>query len=235
MSLVARAVRQHALSPEELTVAWQAASLLLDYPDADLLTRLPMLATAASRLPGLVGEPLADTVEALSSTDLSTLEQDYVATFDRNRRHSLYLTYFSHGDTRKRGMALLRFREVYRRHGVCNVDSELPDHLGLVLEFAATVDQSDGRDLLLAHRAGIEVLRISLREAGSRWAGAVQAVCATLLPLSGTDEELVARLVAQGPPEEEVGLAPYPVSGPDTPIDLPMPTVLAGNRGGDPR
>ena len=36
---------------------------------------------------------------------LTELEEDYVDTFDNRRRHNLFLTYFAHGDTRKRGMA----------------------------------------------------------------------------------------------------------------------------------
>ncbi len=232
---MSRRPKSPTLTPRDLTVAWQSASLLLDYPGPDLLSRLPLLASAAALLPVEVGGPLGRTVAALSQADLDTLEQEYVATFDRDRRHSLFLTYFSHGDTRKRGMALLRFREAYAACGVDHVASELPDHLCLVLEFAATVDREAGRALLLEHRAGIEVLRIALTEVDSRWAGALQAVSATLPPLTGDDHDVVARLVASGPAEEEVGLAPYPVTGPDTPIDLPMPTVLTGERGGDPR
>ena len=46
------------------------------------------------------------------------LAQAYVETFDLRRRTSLYLTYYLHGDTRKRGMALLHLRRLYRAAGL---------------------------------------------------------------------------------------------------------------------
>ena len=61
-------------------------------------------------------------------------------------------------------MALLRFKQTYLRAGFALDDAELPDHLCVVLEFAATVDQGLGRDLMLDHRAGLELLRLSLRD-----------------------------------------------------------------------
>jgi nitrate reductase delta subunit len=209
------------LTDDQLTVAWQAASLLLDYPERELLDRLELLGLAAGRLPEPVGEPLRRTVAALSAAELDELERDYVETFDQTKRHSLFLTWFAHGDTRKRGQALLRFRQTYRASGFEDSPDELPDHLCVVLEYAATIDRGRGRQLLLDHRAGLEVLRLSLTEAGLRWAGAVQAVCATLPPLHGDEHEAIRRLAAEGPPEEEVGLAPYPTG----PTLLPVPSV----------
>jgi nitrate reductase delta subunit len=197
-----------------LTTVWQSASLLLGYPDERLLTDLPMLRGATTALPDRFAEPLADVVDHLEDTPLTDLQVAYVDTFDSRRRCNLFLTYFVHGDTRKRGLALLRFKQTYLRSGfVLDADpaqgEELPDHLCVVLEYAATVDQRLGWGLLLDHRASVELLRLSLRDAGSPWAGAVEAVCATLPPLKGSEREAVARLAAEGPPAEEVGMTPY--------------------------
>jgi len=134
---------------------------------------------------------------------------EYVETFDNRRRCNLFLTYFAHGDTRKRGMALLRFKQAYLQAGFVLDDAELPDHLCVVLEFAATVDQGLGRDLMLDHRAGLELLGLSLRELRSPWVHLIDAVTATLPPLRGDERDAVRRLAAEGPPEEEVGLAPF--------------------------
>ena len=79
----------------------------------------------------------------------------------------------------------------------------------MLLEFAATADAQAGRRLLLEHRAGLELLRLALGDAGSTYVEALNAVCATLPPLAGTDREAVARLAAQGPPGEDVGLEPF--------------------------
>jgi nitrate reductase delta subunit len=227
------------LDEEQLTIAWQSASLLLGYPDETLLEQLALLESVTGRLPQGVAAALRDTIAHLRSAGLSELQAEYVETFDTRRRHNLFLTYFAHGDTRKRGVALLRFKQTYLRAGfVLDADSEhgeeLPDHLCVVLEFAATVDQRLGRGLLLDHRAGLELLRLSLQEAGSGWAGAVAAVCATLPPLKGDEWLAVRRLAAEGPPEEEVGLTPYatpgfdpgPAQPPATLADLPRPLPM---------
>ena len=226
------------LTTEQLTVAWQSASLLLDYPDQALLDRLDLVRRASHELPGAVGEPLRATVARLAEATLTELEADYVDTFDSRRRHNLFLTYFAHGDTRKRGVALLRFKQTYLASGVELSDDELPDHLCVVLEYAATVDQEAGRQLILDHRAGLELLRLSLVDVGSRWSGAVEAVAATLPPLQGDEVEAIRRLAAEGPPEEEVGLTPYATPGFDPgpaqpapqsqPVELPMPSFPGG-------
>jgi nitrate reductase delta subunit len=233
------------LPAEQLTLAWQAASLVLDYPDEQLVSRLDLIRRAAQSLPTAVGDPLLATAEALTGPDLPVLQQRYVDTFDNRRRHNLYLTYFAHGDTRRRGVALLRFKQTYLQSGFVPVEGELPDHLCVVLEYAATIDQRRGYELLLDHRAGLELLRIALAEARSAWHGAVQAVTATLPALRGDELDAVRKLAADGPPAEEVGLTPYgtprfdpaltdpPPTGPAPtgmarPVDLPMPTVRGG-------
>ena len=197
------------LPPAQLTVVWQTASLLLDYPDEVTLARAELLRSAARRLPTAVGDSVRSFLDHLESTPLPQLQADYVETFDSRRRCNLFLTYFAHGDTRKRGMALLRFKQTYLASGFELDEAELPDHLCVVLEYAATVDQARGRDLILDHRAGLELLRLSLHDLGSPWASLVDAVTATLPPLKGDERDAVRRLAAEGPPEEEVGLAPF--------------------------
>ncbi|GGS28466.1 nitrate reductase molybdenum cofactor assembly chaperone [Actinokineospora fastidiosa] len=189
--------------------AWQVQSLLMGYPDPPLLERLPLLSAAVTTLPDAIGAPLRTTLDHLARTPLTELAADYVATFDHRRRFSPYLTYFTYGDTRKRGMALLRFKHAYRQAGLVLDDAELPDHLAVVLEFAASGDAAVGTRLLIEHRAGLELMRLGLHEHGSPWAHVVDSVCATLPPMGRRDHDSVARLAAEGPPEEEVGLAPF--------------------------
>lgn len=226
------------LSEEQSTVAWQSASLLLGYPDQHLMDRLDLIEQASRILPDSMGDSIRSTVARLTGIELTDLQADYVETFDTRRRHNLFLTYFAHGDTRKRGLALLRFKQAYQASGFELDDNgpsgpELPDHLCVVLEYAATIDQEQGRQLLLDHRAGLELLRIALAEHDSRWSGAVDAVTATFPPLQGDELEAIRRLAAEGPPAEEVGLTPYATPGfdpgPAAPDDsgptlLPMPT-----------
>ncbi|MFD1852494.1 nitrate reductase molybdenum cofactor assembly chaperone [Kitasatospora cinereorecta] len=105
---------------------------------------------------------------------------------------------------------MVRLKQTYARAGWRLADDELPDHLAVVLEFAAAAGQpATGLKLLTDHRAGLELLRLALRDARSPWAELLDSVSATLPPLSGDQRTAVARLASEGPPEEEVGLAPF--------------------------
>jgi nitrate reductase delta subunit len=203
-----------ALSDRQRAVAYQAASLLLGYPDERLLATLPVLRQALDGLPAEVGEPLRRVGDHLATGSPTALAADYVATFDLQRRCCPYLTYYVYGDTRKRGMALLAFKHAYRGAGLELADSELPDHLAVLLEFAAAGDPpgvhlAAADALLREHRTGLELLRLALADAGSVYHHAVDAVCRTLPALPARDRETVLALAREGPPSEDVGLDPY--------------------------
>ncbi len=198
---------------EDAARTWAVCSVLLDYPTEELVSSLDELEALVADDPHLV--PLIDHMRGRT---LAELQQDYVATFDHTRKCALYLTYFAYGDTRRRGAALVAFKEAYRRGGVewSEEHGELPDHLCAVLQFGATADATIARQLLEDHRAGVEMLRIALAgwrnddgSVGSPWAGALVAVSGTLRELAGDEAEAVRRLVEQGPPAEEVGLSGY--------------------------
>jgi len=197
------------MSERDRRLVWRLAALALDYPGPSLLNMLDDLSDAAAQLPDEVRVPLETLLTHLRVTAPLTLAADYVATFDLRKRASMHLTYYAYGDTRKRGMALLRFKHAYRHAGVELGDEELPDHLPVLLEFAATVDPIGGERLLGEHLPVIELLRLSLSDSGSPYAGALAAVVATLPPLTTADRRRIAELAAEGPPEEEVGLDPF--------------------------
>lgn len=197
------------LPDEQLQAAWQVCSLLLDYPDATLLGRLDLVRSTAAGLPAPVREPIERLAEHLATTPLGRLQRDYVDTFDHTRQHCLHLTYFTCGDTRRRGVALVELKQAYRRAGLTLTDGELPDHLAVILEFGASGDLDAAWQILGRYRASLEVLRLALQDSGSPWADTVAAVCATLPALAGDEREAVARLIEQGPPVEDVGTEPY--------------------------
>lgn len=212
---------------------WQISSVLLGYPDEELRATLPVLAEEVDHLPASTGEPLTRFLAHAEDTPALQLAEHFVETFDHRRRCCLYLTYYAHGDTRKRGMALLEFKSAYRRVGLELGPDELPDHLAVVLEYAAT-DPVGGRQLLLDHRAGIELLRLALEDAQSPYADVLRAVVATLPALAGDEREAVHRLAVQGPPTEEVGLAPF--APPESmPVSLPFPTTRQADLTGGTR
>ncbi|WP_328323954.1 MULTISPECIES: nitrate reductase molybdenum cofactor assembly chaperone [unclassified Streptomyces] len=133
----------------------------------------------------------------------------YVATFDRSRRRCLYLTYYTDGDTRRRGASLARVKSLYRDHGWLPPEDELPDYLPLMLEFAARAPAA-GVPLLSEYRAALEVLRFALLAYRSPYADLLQAVCHCLPGASPASREAALRLARNGPPAESVGLEPFP-------------------------
>jgi len=189
------------------------AARCLDYPEEDLLGSLPtMLGALAEHGDSPGASELRPLVEHLASRPLAELQRAYVDTFDLSRKHALYLSYWTDGDTRRRGEVLGRFKTAYRGSGfVVDTHGELPDYLPMVLEFAARADTDAGAKLLQDYRASIELLRIALQERESPYAAAVVAVCATLPGPSPVDRAAVMEMVGMsGPhPTESVGLDPY--------------------------
>ncbi|MEB3068743.1 nitrate reductase molybdenum cofactor assembly chaperone [[Mycobacterium] vasticus] len=219
MRRLIRSLRRQAGGPADRAV-WQAASLLLAYPDDGLGRRLDTVEALLEHADAKSAALLRRTADVLRAADPMAAAVDYVETFDMRRRSTLLLTYWTGGDTRNRGMQMLAFATTYREAGAEPPAGEAPDHLPVVLEFAALVDPEAGRRLLLAHRVPIDVLHKALSDAGSPYAHAVAAVCETL-PVA-TDQEVhnVSELMASGPPAEAVGLQPYSAT-----VSLGMPKV----------
>ncbi len=195
----------------DVRAAHQVASLLLAYPEAELVERLPLLRRAAEECSADIRASLLRFLDHVESTPLGELQRDYVATFDMKRRRCLYLSFWTHGDTRTRGQAIVAFKERYAASGARFDADELPDHLAVVLEFAATVDPATGTALLAEHRPALTLIRESLASADSPYALLIEAVEATLPAAGGVVLERARRIARDGPPRETVGLKPYPV------------------------
>ncbi len=212
-------LRRQAGGPADRAV-WQAASLLLSYPDDQLPQRLDTVEALLAHAEEPAANLLRRTVTALRAADPMVAAVDYVETFDMRRRSTMFLTYWTGGDTRNRGMQMLAFATAYREAGAEPPVGEAPDHLPVVLEFAATVAPQAGRRLLLAHRAPLDILHRALSDAGSPYAFAVAAVCATLPAVTDQEVQQVSQLMASGPPAEAVGLQPFTAA-----VPLGMPKV----------
>ena len=194
----------------ERATVYKLCSLALQYPDAELLAGREQLAGAVARL---ADEPPAVSLRQFfawfTTTSPLELTQRYVQSFDLGKRSALYLTFYPLGDRRERGLALLRLKKLYRAAGLPLEGSELPDYLPVMLEFAATAAPGQGELVLAEHRPALELIRLSLREQQSPYAHVLDAVCAQLGGLSAGERLSLDRLIAQGPPEELVGLEPF--------------------------
>lgn len=205
-----RAPRPDAAEAAERALLLRLVSLLLQYPDRELLGSRPELTAAVAALPP---SPAADELAAFAAwfaaAEPDDAAQHYVEVFDLRRRSSLYLTYYLHGDTRRRGMALLALAQRFRAAGWEPAAGELPDHLPLVLEYAALAGPRGGEAPLRLHRRGLELIRHALADTGSPYRHVLTALTGLLPPPTAEDLAAVAELAAAGPPAEEVGLSPY--------------------------
>lgn len=189
---------------------YKLLSVLLQYPSDEVLEARPEIGEAIAELPrSNVRDGLERFLAWFGSAPGVELQQRYVETFDLQKRSSPYLTFYLHGDTRKRGLALVRLKRLYAAAGFPMEGPELPDYLPAMLEFAALAPDDLGRRLLAEHRSGLELLRMHLRESDSPYAHLLDAVCAGLPRLAAGDLEAVRRLAREGPPSEQVGLQPF--------------------------
>jgi nitrate reductase molybdenum cofactor assembly chaperone NarJ/NarW len=199
-------------------VLYQAVSVCLSYPDDAVLDRLPLVraalgesgATGSARAAGTAAAGVLRFLDHAQSTPAARLQLDYVETFDLSRRHALHLSYWTDGDTRRRGEVLGRFKQAYRDSGLLvTPGGELPDFLPMVLEFAAVADPEAGRRILIEYRPSLELLRLALEEADSPYAGMLADICSTLPGESPADRQAVMAMAGHGPPQESVGLEPF--------------------------
>lgn len=189
---------------------YKLLSLLLQYPDERLIDARTELLSAVDDLPASPAKEALDRFCANWGTAAPTaLAQAYVETFDTQKRTGLYLSYYLYGDTRRRGMELLRLKQLYRAAGLRLERGELPDYLPVMLEFAALAPAGCGETLLAEYRAALALLHLSLHEIDSPYALLLDALCAGLPELTRPDRERVQQLIAEGPPREDVGLEPF--------------------------
>ena len=100
----------------ERSSAYKLCSLALQYPDDELLAGRAELAAAAAELPaGPVADALGLFFAWFAQAPSLELAQHYVKTFDLHKRTGLYVTFYSHGDRRERGLVLLRAEEALPR------------------------------------------------------------------------------------------------------------------------
>jgi nitrate reductase delta subunit len=112
---------------------------LLDYPGPDTVAR----AYTCGRLlddADAMAELATFTVQS-GCLSLERLEEIYTGTFEINPASFIYAGYVLFGESTKRGALMVKLQEEYRRRGFSYV-GELPDHLGLMLRFLATVDDA---------------------------------------------------------------------------------------------
>ncbi|MGB7963249.1 MAG: nitrate reductase molybdenum cofactor assembly chaperone [Propionicimonas sp.] len=201
---------------QQTSLILQAAALVLAYPEAELLDRLDVIEAALSDTPA--AEQFAPVIAHLrqpppaKSADepgspLARLQAFHVQEFDLSRKHALHLSYWTDGDTRRRGNVLADVKRVYRDSGlVVEPAGELPDYLPMVLEFAVA-DPQRGLELLQRFRASLELIRLGLTADRLPQAGVLEAICGCLPGPSPQSRVAVQTMFGEVQPVELVGLS----------------------------
>ena len=130
---------------------FKVLSLLLCYPESDWLAALPELEgalTAEADFNGDAAARMAPLFKQLRETELIALQENYVATFDRNPSHSLHLFEHIHGESRDRGSAMIDLLQEYWKHDFDASSAELPDYVPLFLEFLSLLSADEALALL---------------------------------------------------------------------------------------
>jgi len=144
---------------------------LLDYPEPELLDAMKEIGQELEAFPETVQGALQPLLALLSEHPLIELQENYVATFDRNPAHSLHLFEHVHGESRDRGQAMVDLLDEYRRLGLEMATNELPDHVPLFLEVLGNVDPAQARALLDEAIHVLAALGDRLARDGSPYAG----------------------------------------------------------------
>lgn len=185
---------------------FSVAAIALRYPEREWLKTFEELEFELDKFEESEREIIWDLQTYFSGKTLLELQTSYVDLFDRKRRACLYLSYYLNGDTRRRGMALLEFKQRYAFEGWKGNGDELDDFLPMLLEFIAVTASPLGFELLQEHKPGVALLEKALRDMKSPYAGIIKAI---LLRIPGDQSRRTLQLIESGPPVETVGLAPY--------------------------
>lgn len=162
-------------------------SRLLEYPELPLVENRDLLldVVAQSPLPAKNREGIAEFINRRCAGDLLDWQEEYDSFFERGRSLSLLIFEHIHGESRDRGQAMVELLGHYKAAGLDISEHELPDHLPLYLEFAATQGEY-AVDWLSNIAPVLGVLAVRLNKRSSNYAELFNA----LLALSGDELNL---------------------------------------------
>jgi nitrate reductase delta subunit len=179
-------------TPETMRLTLRALARLLAYPGAGLRAQMPALIDALQTEQALPAARIAELqalAQQICAMDAYEAEGRYVDTFDRGHRTSLDLT------------------QTYECAGLYLDAQELPDHLGVVLEFASTQPTAVAREFLAEMAHILNALFSALQAKASPYA----SVLAAVLEAAGETAQAVA--IAPEPDMDEAWAEPEAFDG----------------------
>ena len=154
---------------------YQVLSALLLYPEQPMLDSLSELEEVLTELPALHAT-LKPLFSCFAQEDLIALQENYVATFDRNPSHSLHLFEHIHGESRDRGQAMVDLMQEYKKHGLEMSGDDLPDYVPLFLEFLSQLDAQEAARMLADAVHVLAHIGRKLQANGSPYAAVFEAL-----------------------------------------------------------
>jgi len=191
-----------------MTLSFRVLSVLLAYPEPELIEALGEGMAILERenfVPIRHRSALLPLIENLRDPDTLAVQERYVALFDRRRSVSLHLYEHVHGESRDRGQAMVRLKELYRLHGLEIEARELPDYLPLFLEFLSMIPFKAAQSILAEVMPIVAAIGQRLHEWQSPYAAAFDAIGALAKSRpSASDIETVLKSL---PPEDDSAAA----------------------------
>lgn len=140
-------------------------AFLLEYPSESLLEELSAMEEEADSFQNKqIRQQFKRFFDYVKSESLHQLCENYVYTFDYHGIVSLHLTYGVFKDSRKRGEALVKLKELYQDEQLMAITDELPDYLPLILEFLSMASDKQSKQLKKLHHQSISKLYKDLKE-----------------------------------------------------------------------
>jgi nitrate reductase delta subunit len=159
--------------PNPIRYPLRAIAALLAYPEDDVQGNTEEIGALLVIRPELTVDErrmLEEFMDWFGGEPLLDIQAEYVETFDRSRKVSLYLFEHAYGESRDRGPAMVELREAYREQGL-EIDSrELPDFLPIFLEFCSELPEEQSRSWLEEIGEIVQQVHVRLHDRDSRYA-----------------------------------------------------------------
>ena len=179
-------------------ITFKVLGLLMSYPKPDWISHLDECTALLMEEDFLPKKHLREVlafIEELKAADIYSAQEEFVATFDRGRSHSLHLFEHIHGESRDRGQAMVNLSDAYEEKGFIIDQAELPDYIPLFLEFLSQIPVDEALELLGEPIDIVATIAARLKERGSSWYVVFDALVALsrVRPSQDRIDEVLAR------------------------------------------
>ncbi|HLS07060.1 MAG TPA: nitrate reductase molybdenum cofactor assembly chaperone [Bacillota bacterium] len=159
---------------------FKLASVFLHYPEREWLTHIETIKNELNvlNLP-IIDECFQSFLTYLTANSHEELCERYVKTFDFYHVTTLNLTYNVFKDSRERGNALIKLRQLFSESKFQPITDELPDYVPLILEFLSVCEEKIADRLITLHYKSFVKLEQDLIEHKSPYRHLMKAVVHT--------------------------------------------------------